>query len=110
MYEIMNNELSQIEGAIHTCNNERAWPAKAIPHILELALKNNWIVLGGEVITLAGKYTYDSWFYDPIRQYSLEDNVLRSISVCSEYISDYIREHGDSYYFSVSISNTYAGI
>lgn len=109
MYDHIIKELSRIEGWIITRSNDMAWPLGAIPQILEIASSNQWIVLGGDVVTPSGKYTYDSWFYDPIWRDSLEVNVSQSVSSCLEYVSNYVKENGEAFYFTFSISDTHVG-
>ena len=64
-----------------------------IPHVMELASQQKWIILGGDVLTEAQKHTYDNWYYEINSQHSLDCNVKDSIDKCEQYISDYVRAH-----------------
>lgn len=108
MYRI-KKELLAIAGGIRISDNAFAWPAAAIPRVLEAVSHNRWIILGGDVLTPEQKCTCDNWYYEPDRQFSLEENTARSIQKCSEYISDYVRSNGDSFLFVLTISNAYVG-
>lgn len=109
MHERIIEYLHHIPYSVETPWREMAWPIKSIPCILDMVLRNNWIILGGDVLTLECKYTYDNWYYNPDPQKSLEQNVKHSIAVCSHYTSQYISTNGDSFLFTVVISDAYIG-
>lgn len=107
MHERIIESLNHIPYGVETPWGGIAWPTKSIPYILDAALQNGWIILGGDALTLECKHTYDNWYYNPDPYKSLEHNVKHSIAMCSQYTSQYITRNGDRFLFTVVISDAY---
>lgn len=107
MQENIYVQLHRLLGGVLTESGELAWTSKQIPSIMELTLENDWIILGGDVLTSAQRYAYDNWYYEPNEEKSLEFNVRASILECSQYVSIYVDKNGDDFLFVIVISNTY---
>ncbi len=112
MYQSVNKLLRSIPGGIPVSGEETAFPAHLVPQVLDIALQNQWIVLGGDVLNKDLQYTYDNWYYDPDMHLSLSNNVANSIQKCNQYISKYIERNGNDFLYVLVISNSYlsAGI
>lgn len=80
-------------------SGEPAWTAASVSKIMDQANNMDWVVLGGDVITDKGQYTYDSWYYNQNPYICPKDNVKLSISKCLEYINAYIRRNQGDFYF-----------
>ena len=107
MYESINDYLANIEGAIRISNDETAFPMKTVQKVFDTISKKQWIILGGDVLTLEFEYTYDNWYYEPDSKTSLLDNVLKSIRKSDQYISNYMKVHGDHHWVVFTISCSY---
>ena len=107
MNEKLREHLNNIPCGVNTPWGETAWPAKSMPYIRDLALANEWIILGGDVLTLECKHTYDNWYYSVDPQTSLADNVKCSIEKCRQYIDHYIYTNGEDFLFTISMSDAY---
>ena len=79
-------------------NAETAWMIEDSILILEYLKSKKKIVLGGDILTEKLEYTYDSWYYNVESSQNSESNVKCSIKVAFEYISNYIRANGNSFY------------
>ena len=77
---------------------EISWKIKDSLKVLECLKNHNKIVLGGDILNDKQKYTYDNWFYDVELTKSREENLLQSIKVAQNYLSEYIDCNGDNYY------------
>ena len=77
---------------------ETAWKINDALLFLEYIKERNGLVLGGEILTKNLEHNYDSWYYnnDSARDYQF--NVVCSIQYASEYICNYIKNNGDSFY------------
>ena len=109
MNEKIKQHLNSIPYGVNTPWGETVWPAKSIPYVSNLALTNGWIILGGDVLTLECKYTYDNWYYNVNLQEPLVNNVKRSIEICLQYINDYISCNGETFLFAITVSDAYIG-
>lgn len=78
---------------------ECAWDITGIIGITKQAKDNNWIILGGDVITAEGKYNWDSWYYQIDKGLSVRQNVELSIQKCLSYVNQYIARNGCMFYF-----------
>ena len=78
-----------------TSQGEMAWKPENVPDITEIARKYNRIILGGDILTTSGKYTYDSWYYIQDCNISKKANVNQSIDKCLRYINNYIKRNGN---------------
>lgn len=106
----VENTLLKLHGYVST-DYGLAWPASSLPTIFNLVNENNWIILGGEVITKNHKHTWDGWSYNPPWNFPLTKNVANSIEKSTSYINTYIQENGDNFLFILTISDAYvAGI
>lgn len=79
-------------------NTETAWMIEDAILILDYFKSKKKIVLGGDILTEKLEYNYDSWFYNIESDRDLEFNIKCSIKAAFEYISNYIRTNGDSFY------------
>lgn len=109
MYTNLYAQLRSLLGGGVTNGGELAWEPQKIQHILKLAIENNWVILGGDVLTKTQKYTYDNWYFEVNPQCSLKHNVKASVDKCAQYVFDYVRAHGDNFLFVLVISNNFAG-
>ena len=102
------NKLALLPGGIVTDGGELAWQPEMIQPVLQLVNDNNWIILGGDVLTKSQRHTYDNWYFEVNTQCSLKYNVKASIDQCAQYVSEYIKAHGNDFLFVFVISNDYA--
>ncbi len=109
MYTDLYKQLRLLPGSIVTDDGELAWNAETIQHVLQLTAKNNWIILGGDVLTKTKKYTYDNWHFEVNPHCSLKHNVKASVDKCAQYVSGYVKAHGDNFLFVPVISNAFVG-
>ena len=109
MYEKLNDGLNIIPGGIANDRGGVVWPLTLVSEVLDLALSNHWIVLGGDILTLEQEYTYDNWYYIPNPQKPLVENVRASIEKSRNYISQYVTKNGDRFLIDFSISNSFVG-
>lgn len=109
MHEKLKMYLSNVPNSIKTDWGGIAWPPESIPAILELAKKNNWIVLGGDVLTMEGTHTCDNWYFNPAPERPLMVNVKASIESCLQYVLQYVDRNGEEFLFSLTISDAYIG-
>lgn len=86
-----------------------AWTSKDLQLVVNIVKENNWIILGGDVITFQGVYTYDSWHYSPKANVSLTENVSLSVKQCVDYIRRFEAATGKEYLYSLVISNAFVG-
>ena len=92
-----------------TSSGVYVWESKDIPQIMDIALKNRWIVLGGDVLTSDEKYTYDNWYYAPEVNTDILENVKQSIDHCMNYVHTYETVHEEKYLYSIVLSNSFTG-
>lgn len=107
MYEILNNFLDSHPGSIKTPTGKIAWSTQDLPRILDIVSANQWIVLGGDILTLAFEYTCDNWYYIPNANLSLSENVSHSVQKSRQYLSEYCRRNGNNFLCVLTISNSY---
>ena len=107
MYIEINDRLKDLTGGIAISPKKTAFPIPAIPQVFGLVLENQWIILGGDVLTPKLKPTYDNWFYEPDKKRSLVWNAKQSIEESMRYISAYVKRNGENFWFVFTISNTY---
>jgi hypothetical protein len=79
-------------------NTETAWMIEDAFFLLDDFKIKKKIVLGGDILTEKLEYNYDSWYYNMDSSQNSEYNVECSIKVAFEYISNYIRANGNSFY------------
>lgn len=82
-----------------------AYDYSAIPDLLAIIQANNLIILGGDVFCYKNsqlKHTYDHWYYE--KQDPTIDS-SKSIIQTEKYISNYVKDHGEHYYFSIILDN-----
>lgn len=100
-------DYTQFPNAILLDNGMYAFHFSAISTIMDYCLRNNWIVLGGDILTSTAEYTYDSWFFSPKQEFNQKHNVTLSILKCQDYINWYQNKYGDCYLCSLVLSDTY---
>ena len=79
-------------------NTETAWMIEDAILLLEHFKSKKKIVLGGDILTEKLEYNYDSWYYNMESSQNSKFNVECSIKLAFEYISNYIRTNGSSFY------------
>lgn len=82
-----------------------AYDYSAIPDLLAIIQANNLIILGGDVFCYKNgqlTHTYDNWYYE--KQDPTIDSRI-SIFRTEKYISNYVKNHGEHYYFSIVLDN-----
>ena len=82
-----------------------AYDYSAIPDLLDNLKANNQIILGGDVFCYKNgqlTHTYDNWYYE--KQDPTIDS-SKSIFQTEKYISNYVKNHGEHYYFSIVLDN-----
>lgn len=83
----------------HIGINAYAYDYLVIPDILDNLKANNQIRLGGDVFCYQNgqlKHTDDHWYYE--KQDPTIDS-SKSIIQTEKYISNYVKDHGEHYYF-----------
>ena len=82
-----------------------AYDYSVIPDLLDNLKANNQIILGGDVFCYKNgqlTHTYDNWYYE--KQDPTIDS-SKSIFQTEKYISNYVKNHGGHYYFSIVLDN-----
>ena len=82
-----------------------AYDYSVIPDLLDNLKANNQIILGGDVFCYKNgqlTHTYDNWYYE--KQDPTIDS-SKSIFQTEKYISNYVKNHGEHYYFSIVLDN-----
>lgn len=77
---------------------ELAWKIDDAKVVLQWFAANNNIVLGGDILDINKKYTYDNWYYNYDDLCSSLENAKNSIKKANEYISNYVAINGSDYY------------
>ena len=90
-----------------TSSGQIVWTASGLFLLMDQIKENKWIILGGDVLTCTGNYTCDSWYYNPDSYLSLSQNIYKSITVCRDYITEYIKRNGIDFLFSIVLSNSF---
>ena len=89
----------------HLGINAYAYSSSVILDLLVIVKANNLTILGGDVFCYKNgqlKYTYDHWYYE--KQDPTIDS-SKSIFQTEKYISNYVKDHGEHYYFSIVLDN-----
>ena len=82
-----------------------AYDYSVIPDLLAIVQANNLAILGGDVFCYKnGKLTHtnNNWYYE--KQDPTIDS-SKSIFQTEKYISNYVKNHGKHYYFSIVLDN-----
>lgn len=79
---------------IRTSWGEQAWSAKDIFLVLKYHKENQFIILGGDVLTPELIHNYASWFYNVNPKLSKEENVQQSYEVARRYLERYTGQFG----------------
>ena len=82
-----------------------AYDYSVIPDLLDNLQANNQIILGGDVFCYKNAqltHTYDNCYYE--KQDPTIDS-YNSIFQTEKYISNYVKNHGEHYYFSIVLDN-----
>lgn len=101
--KIINRD--NLESPVITESGEEAWSAAAVVSIMQQAIDNGWVVLGGDVMTDKGEYTYDNWHYDPAPIPGKAD-VEPSVRKCLEYIEMYTSRNGDCFRYILVLTQS----
>lgn len=88
-----------LQKSYQTVCGELAWQASDVSYLLEYASKENLVILGGDVVTLQGVYTYDNWYYEVANLQSAETAVHESIATARKYVNDYVQRNGNEFLF-----------
>ena len=89
----------------HLGINAYAYSSSVILDLLAIVKANNLTILGGDVFCYKNgqlKHTYDHWYYE--KQDPTIDS-SKSIIQTEKYISNYVKDHGEHYYFSIVLDN-----
>ena len=81
--------------------NAYAYSYSVILDLLAIVQANNLTILGGDVFCYKNgqlTHTYDNWYYE--KQDPTIDS-CESIFQTEKYISNYVKNHGEHYYFSI---------
>lgn len=84
---------------------EYAFESDVIPKVLKIIQTNNWVILGGDVLNLEGKHTYDNWFYNPDWTKSIEYNVAQGILKTEQYIKLLEERNGKKFRYVLVITD-----
>ena len=87
--------------AIKICTGELAWNYSDIVSIMKMLYKNEFVILGGDVINNDLSYTYDNWYYDYNYSLSYEENVKLGFNRSIEYVRNYHVKFGDMFYYVI---------
>lgn len=88
-----------LQKSYRTVCGEIAWHASDVPSLFEYASKESRVILGGDVVTLQGVYTYDNWYYEVTNEQSVSAAVRESIITAEKYINSYIQRNGNQFLF-----------
>ena len=101
---------SKLPNSKITLNGQFAWRASDLPLLMDYVIQNKWIVLGGDVLTYSGNYTYDNWYYNPECSLSITQNVHQSVAVCLDYVANYTNRNGSDFLYSLVLSDSFLSI
>ena len=85
----------------HLGINEYTYSSSVILDLLAIVKANNLTILGGDVFCYKNgqlTHTYDNWHYE---KQNLTSDCSKSIHQTEKYISNYVKNHGEHYYFSI---------
>lgn len=80
-----------------TLQGEAAWKIEDALDVIAIARKHNRIILGGDILTVCGEYTYDNWYYNQDHDVSMKTNVEQSAAKSLQYINNYIKRNGKQF-------------
>lgn len=100
-------DYTEFPNSIVTSDGYLAWRVSDLPVVMQSVIAKQWIVLGGDILTVQGNDTHDSWFYDPIPSISLSENIHKSIVVTMDYVIKYINTNGTDFLFSLVLSDAF---
>ena len=83
------------------------WAASGLEKLFDFAEQYGLVILGCDILTLSGAYTYDNWYFPSILNKPLLLCSAESIRAFKVYIEDYISRHGDHFLFGVVIHDAY---
>lgn len=78
-----------------------AYSSSVILDLLAIVKANNLTILGGDVFCYKNgqlTHTYDNWYYE---KQNFTRDCSKSIHQTEKYISNYVKNHGEGYYFSI---------
>ena len=79
-------------------DTETAWMIEDAVFVLNYLKMKNEVILGGDILTKNLEHNYDSWHYNVNYGKGHRFNVDCSIKLAFEYISNYIKKNGSSFY------------
>lgn len=77
---------------------EEAWEIGVIPQVLDILMKKNCVILGGDILFSNLEYSYDNWYFEPFDDKDYISNVKMSYNKANDYIKKYIEMNGYNYY------------
>ena len=89
----------------HIGINAYAYSYSVITDLLAIVQANNLTILGEDVFCYKNAqltHTYDNWHYE---KQDLTSDCSKSILQIEKYISNYVKDHGEHYYFSIVLDN-----
>ena len=99
---LMRNVVSST-GGFFLDDKGPVWSMKGLEQLLIYAERHGLVILGCDVITLSGEYTYDNWFFQPCSSKPLLLCSAESIHGFLKYIEDYTEKNGDDFWVGVVI-------
>ena len=92
------NILNKTITSIDLSNTETAWKIEDAFLVLEHYKNAKKIVLGGDILTENFEHSYDNWYYNTKTDQSMQINIYCSIKHANDYLSNYIKSNGTSFY------------
>jgi hypothetical protein len=84
--EILNSIDKKLCSGTRVDSGEFAYSARQMRLITDMVLAKKWLILGGDVYNCYGKFSYISWYFEPLPYLSLEENVDASIETCCNFL------------------------
>ena len=97
-YHFMTNELKN-KGFV-TVTNEYAWKYKDATEVINTLRENEYVILGGDVLSKNFEYTYDNWFFEN-NNLSRDKTIIESAKKALQYIEWYNSRFGDGFYYII---------
>jgi hypothetical protein len=88
-----------------------AWKREFMLQVLDILEKLNFAILGGDVYVMKNDQlilTYDNWYYEN-KSKSFNEYAKNSIIYAKNYINMYCVDSKETYYFSITYTDFYAG-
>lgn len=83
---MLNSIVKKLCSGTRVDSGEFAYSTKQMRLITDMVLAKKWLILGGDVYNCYGKFSYISWYFEPLPYLSLEENVNVSIETCCKFL------------------------